>query len=451
MRCVSAIGTRAKRHFSRALNSNLAIVRHDRAPAKAFGSACVVDVSIVMPCLDERRTLAHCIAVAQSALAILAERHGLAGEIVVADNGSTDGSQELAGQLGARVVGVERRGYGAAICGGFAAARGRYLVMGDADGSYDFVESVPMVEALMNGADLCMGSRFKGDIKPGAMPWKNRYFGNPVLTGILNLLFRSGIDDAHCGLRALTKRCFEKLRLEGAGMELASEMVIKAALLNQRVAEVPVTLSPDRRDRPPHLRPWRDGWRHLRYLLMLSPAWLFALPAGLLGAASFAILAIMTVTWSSHAAGTRFGNYWAILAGSTLTLSHIGLVLALAGQLYGIRKRYRIAPKFLHTLTPLMTLEAMLITGFGLIAAGLAILIGVVVYWSAHSLEPIPNVLPAVLGTCAIAVGTQNILGGFLLAIVSGNEAEFMRGVRVQAEELKPVLPGRRAVDGVPH
>jgi glycosyltransferase involved in cell wall biosynthesis len=387
----------------------------------------VVDVSIVMPCLNEHRTLAHCIEGARRALDVLATRHALAGEIVIADNGSTDGSQELASRLGARVVNVSRPGYGAAVCGGFGAARGRYLVMGDADGSYDFLEAVPMVEALMNGADLCMGSRFKGDIKPGAMPWKNRYLGNPVLTGILNLLFRSGIDDAHCGLRALTRRCFEKLRLEGAGMELASEMVIKAALLNQRIAEVPVTLSPDLRDRPPHLRPWRDGWRHLRYLLMLSPYWLFALPASLLGAASLAMLMTITVAWLSHAEVTRFGNYWAILAGSTLTLSHIGIVLALAGQLYGIRERYRTASGFLKLLAPWLTLESMLIAGLGAIAAGLTILVAIIVYWSAHSLAPIANVLPAVAGTCAISIGIQNVLGGFLLAIVSGNEAEFLR------------------------
>ena len=395
----------------------------------------MTDVTIVMPCLNECRTLAHCIAVATRALETLNARHGLAGEIVIADNGSTDGSAELAQRLGARVVSVSRPGYGAALCGGFAAARGRYLVMGDADGSYDFIEAVPMVEALMNGADLCMGSRFKGGIRPGAMPWKNRYIGNPILTGILNLLFGAGVDDAHCGLRALTKRCFLKLRLEGSGMELASEMVIKAALLHQRIAEVPVTLSPDQRGRPPHLRPWRDGWRHLRYLLMLSPSWLFALPASLLGGVSLAILATITLAWLSHAETTVFGNYWAILAGSSLTLSHIGIVLALAGQLYGIRERYRKVPGFLRALAPWLTLETMLVAGLAAIAAGLAVLISVVVYWSAHSLAAIPNVLPAVIGTCAVAIGTQNVLGGFLLAIVSGNEAEFLQVRPVSAPE----------------
>jgi glycosyltransferase involved in cell wall biosynthesis len=403
---------------------------HHCATAKTVSegwSDRVIDVSIVMPCLNERRTLGHCIAVARSALDVLKERHALVGEIVIADNGSTDGSQQFAVQLGARVVDVPRRGYGAAVCGGFEAAEGRYMVMGDADGSYDFLEVVPMVEALMAGTDLCMGSRFKGGIKAGAMPWKNRYIGNPLLTGILNLLFRSGIGDAHCGLRAVTKGCFKRLRLEGSGMELASEMVIKAALLGERIAEVPVTLWPDRRDRPPHLRPWRDGWRHLRYLLMLSPGWLFALPAGLLGTMSLAILTTMTVSWLSHAEATRFGNYWAILAGSSLTLSHMGVVLALAGQLYGIRERYRKVPSFFRSLAPWLTLEAMLIAGLVVIAAGLSVLIGVVVYWSAHGLVAIPNALPAVIGTCAVAIGTQNILGGFLLAIVSGNEAEFLR------------------------
>jgi glycosyltransferase involved in cell wall biosynthesis len=411
----------------------------------------VVDVSIVMPCLDECRTLAHCIEVAQRALDVLKDRHGLAGEIVIADNGSSDGSQELASPLGARVVTIRRRGYGAAVCGGFSAARGRYLVMGDADGSYDFVEAVPMVEALMNGADLCMGSRFKGAIKPGAMPWKNRYIGNPVLTGILNVLFHAGVDDAHCGLRALTTECFERLRLEGSGMELASEMIIKAALLGQRIAEVPVTLWPDRRDRPPHLRPWRDGWRHLRYLLMLSPYWLFVMPAALLGTASFCILMTMSAARLFNTETIRFGNYWAILAGSGLALSHMGIILALAAQLYGIRERYRAAPEFLKFWTAWLTLEAMLTVGIGAIAIGLVTLIGIVVYWSVHSLEPIANVLPAVIGTCAVVIGAQNILGGFLLAIVSGNEAEFLKDVGVRAERPESVVPGRRVVDGIPH
>jgi glycosyltransferase involved in cell wall biosynthesis len=411
----------------------------------------VIDVSIVMPCLNERQALGHCVANAQRALDVLAERHGLTGEIVIADNGSSDGSQDLARTLGARVVNVTARGYGAALCGGLSAAHGHYLVMGDADGSYDFLEAVPMVDALVNGADLCMGSRFMGDIKPGAMPWKNRYIGNPILTGLLNLLFRAGIDDAHCGLRALTKSSFERLRLEGSGMEFASEMVIKAALLNQKIVEVPTTLRPDLRGRAPHLRPWRDGWRHLRYLLMLSPSWLFGIPACLLATVSLAVLMTIALGWLSGFEATRFGNYWAILAGASLTLSHIGLVLAFAGQLYGVRERYRMPSSWLAALAPWLTLETMLITGFAAVAVGLSILIAVVVYWSAHSLEPIGNVFPAVAGTCAVAIGMQNVLGGFLLAIVSGNEATFLERVGQQAQAPKVVLPAKQVADGIPH
>lgn len=402
----------------------------------------MTDVSIVMPCLNEQYALGHCIAMAQRALDLIKVKHGLTGEIVIADNGSVDGSQELACQAGARVVNVARRGYGAAVCTGFSAARGRYLVMGDADGSYDFMDSIPMIEALMNGADICMGSRFMGEIKPGAMPWKNRYVGNPVLTGILNLLFHSGIDDAHCGLRALTKACFERLRLEGSGMELASEMIIKASLLSQRIVQVPVTLWPDRRGRAPHLRPWRDGWRHLRYLLMLSPYWLFAVPASLLGTCSLAILMTMTAAWISSTEVTRFGNYWAILAGSALTLSHIAVILALAGLFYGIRERYRAVPDWLRPMASWLTLEAMLTLGLASIAIGLGILVGVLVHWSAHNLEPIASVLPAVLGTCSLVIGMQNILGGFLLAIVSGNNAEFLQA--------PPLVPSDRTPASLP-
>jgi glycosyltransferase involved in cell wall biosynthesis len=387
-----------------------------------------VGVSIVMPCLNERQALGHCIAVAAQALRILAERHGLSGEIIIADNGSTDGSQELAEQLGARVVAVPRRGYGAALSGGFSAAQGRYLVMGDADGSYDFLDAVPMVEALMNGADLCMGSRFRGGIKPGAMPWKNRYVGNPILTGILNLLFRAGVDDAHCGLRALTKRCFERLRLGGTGMEFASEMIIKAALLGERIAEVPATLSPDLRGRPPHLRPWRDGWRHLRYLLMLSPFWLFAVPAAFGIVLSMGVLLAGATVWlSGFGDSTIFGNYWIILAGSTMALSHVAGILAITGQFYGIREGYRKPPASILLLARSLSLEAMLIAGFAVTAAGVGVLVGVVVYWSAQNFGPIGNVLPAVLGTTLVMIGVQNVLGGFLLAIVSGNDATFLQ------------------------
>ena len=384
-----------------------------------------VDVTIIMPCLNEARCLPACIANAREALDKVHQIYGLRGEILIADNGSTDGSQTIAVSLGARCVPIARRGYGAALAGGATAAHGRYLVMGDADGSYDFRDAVAMIGKLMQGADLCMGSRFKGEIEPGAMPWKNRYIGNPVLTGILNILFRSGIDDAHCGLRALTRSAFDHLRLTGDGMEFASEMVIKATLKGLAIAEVPATLSKDLRDRPPHLRPWRDGWRHLRYLLMLSPIWLFAIPAVMLGLMALLILCIAGGAALLGKSSTLiFGNYWVILAGGLLTVSHTAALLAAAGHLYGVREGYRRRTERWQALCRWVSLERMLIAGAGCLVGGLILLGYLLSYWSANEFAPIVNVLPAVLGTSLAVIGAQNVLGGFLLSIINGNNAD---------------------------
>lgn len=413
------------------------------------------DVSIVMPCLDEAKSLPACIVNARQALERMRAELGLSGEIVIADNGSTDGSQLIARALGARVVDVERRGYGAALIGGMQAASGTYLVMGDSDGSYDFTESVAMVRSLAQGADICMGSRFKGGIEAGAMPWKNRYIGNPVLTFILNLFFEARVDDAHCGLRALSKECFERLALGGTGMEFASEMIIKAALKRQKIAETPVTLRRDLRERAPHLRPWRDGWRHLRFLLMLSPAWVFAAPAAVAAAFSFVILG---VAGSNALLGSPrespFGNYWIILAGALLGLAHVATLLATASHLYGRRQGYRRPAIWEARLARWATLEAMLVSGAGTVAAGLAILLGVIGYWSGHHFAAINSVLPAVLGTTLIVVGAQNALGGFLLAIVNGNEAKYISTTdqvstaRARTAAQSPKAEGKRAAAG---
>ncbi|HRK18771.1 MAG TPA: glycosyltransferase family 2 protein [Hyphomicrobiaceae bacterium] len=415
-----------------------------------------IDVSIVMPCLNEILSLEHCINNALEALAAMQSELGLIGEIVIADNGSTDGSQALAARLGARVVPVSRRGYGAALIGGCTAANGRYIVMGDCDGSYDFRESVGMVATLVDGAELCMGSRFKGGIKPGAMPWKNRYIGNPVLTGVLNILFRTGISDAHCGLRAFTRDCFDKLGLTGSGMEFASEMVIKASLLGCRIAERPATLSPDLRDRPPHLRPWRDGWRHLRYLFMLSPTWLFAIPAALMALFAVAIFGkALSVAMSGATGLSTIGNYWTIAAGAMLSVAHITAILAVASHLYGVREGYRKASRGTAFLARWVTLESMLIGGLALLALG-GLTLGLVVgYWSVNRYAAISNVLPAVFGTSLLAIGMQNALGGFLLAIVAGNEAEFLKAPvadvakpTVGVTEKQPEQPRQRAYAG---
>lgn len=386
------------------------------------------DVTILMPCLNEAQSLPGCIANARAALVHMRDELGLSGEIVVADNGSSDGSREIALALGARVEPVSRRGYGAALIGGAAAAQGRFIVMGDADGSYDFRDSVAMVGLLARGADLCMGTRFRGGIRPGAMPWKNRYIGNPVLTGILNLLFHAGIEDAHCGIRAITSVCFHQLRMTSTGMEFASEMVIKAALKGCRIAQVPATLSRDTRGRSPHLRPWRDGWRHLRYLLMLSPTWLFAVPAAIAAAWAMSILSFAIAAAFAGLSGlTPIGNYWVVLAGAMLGLSHVAGLLAAASHLYSVREGYRPPSRWTQRLARCVSLETMLISGAAAFASGFVLLFGVAAYWSVSGFSQIASVLPAVLGTSLIVVGGQNALGGFLLAIVGGNEAEFLR------------------------
>ena len=389
-------------------------------------NAASLAVSIVMPCLNETLSLPHCIANATEALARIEAAYGLAGEIVIADNGSSDGSQALAESLGARVVHVSRKGYGAALIGGFDEAYGRFLVMGDADGSYDFTDAVPMIGKLIDGADLCMGSRFKGGIKPGAMPWKNRHIGNPALTGILNLFFRTGVNDAHCGLRAIRREAYARLGLESTGMEFASEMVIKASLKRMRIAEVPATLSPDLRDRAPHLRPWRDGWRHLRYLFMLSPTWTFGIPAAALMGAGVLILAMAVM----HALGIltgpeRYGASWTIAATFMITTGHFAAVMALATHLYGVSAGFRPLRPVLHRMAGVLNLETALLTGGTMIAASLASLIGVGVWWTTLDFAALPSTLPLLVSIALGVVGAQTALGGLLLSVLAGHRADF--------------------------
>lgn len=384
------------------------------------------DVTIVMPCLNEVQSLPHCIANALDALARLRVELGMSGEIVIADNGSTDGSQALATELGARVVPVAERGYGAALIGGCRAAAGRYIVMGDCDGSYNFVEGVAMVAKLDEGYEVCMGNRFRGGIAPGAMPWKNRHIGNPGLTGVLNLFFRTGIRDAHCGLRAIRKDAFERLGLSGSGMEFASEMVIKAALLKLRMTEVPATLSVDLRDRAPHLRPWRDGWRHLRYLFMLSPTWVFGVPA----LAALGLAAVIFGVALLHLLGALpgepfFGTSWTIVAGFLTTCGHLALIMAVAAHLFGVRRGFRLLRPMIGRNAGWLTLETMLVSGLALIATGLAGLMAVTVSWGKGGFVALDTQLPLILFATAGALGFQNVLGGFLLSVIAGNESRF--------------------------
>jgi len=387
----------------------------------------VPDVSIIMPCLDEYGSLPHCIANAQAALEQISRQFGLTGEIVIADNGSTDGSQALAQALGARVVPVSRRGYGAALIGGCEGAYGGFLLMGDADGSYDFTDGVAMIGRLVDGADLCMGSRFAGGIAPGAMPWKNRHIGNPLLTGVLNLFFRSGIQDAHCGLRAITKRAFLECGLSSSGMEFASEMVIKANLRHMRIEQVPAKLLPDLRDRKPHLRPWRDGWRHLRYLLMLSPTWVFGVPAAMAMLAALVIFVVASLFATGLMHGTTpFGTAWTIIGGYLLTVGHFAAIMAMTTHFYGVRRGYRRLRPWLERISPLLTLENALVLGAGLIGLSVIGLGAIGVRWTAGGFAALPSVLPLTLAAAVGAVGVQTALGGFLLSIIAGHDSAFV-------------------------
>jgi glycosyltransferase involved in cell wall biosynthesis len=384
------------------------------------------DVTIVMPCLNEVITLPECIRGAQKTLAALNDTYGLSGELIIGDNGSTDGSIELAQQMGARVVHIKEKGYGHALDGAIRAAKGRFLVMADSDGSYDFMEAIPMIEKLTQGFDLCMGSRFKGEIKDGAMPWKNRYIGNPLLTGILNLLFDSNLSDAHCGIRAFTKAAYLELGLTSRGMEFASEMVIKATLLDVKRTEVPVTLYPDGRDRPPHLRPWRDGWRHLRYIVMLSPYWLFFVPGMIMGALGIVIFLLLLLNPNQEViriGALSFGNHWLIVAGMLLVLAHQNLIIGFATTLYGVKMRYRRFGKFLGRLIGAVNLEIMLSIGLITALLGAGLFAFVFLNWSAQGFGSLDQIRAISGAATLIILGMQNFFGGFLLAIIAGNSA----------------------------
>ncbi len=396
------------------------------AKGDGAGDGSSPEVTIVMPCLNEIESLPHCIGNALDALALMRTELGLSGEIVIADNGSTDGSQALATELGARVVDVPARGYGAALIGGCEGARGQYIVMGDCDGSYNFTESVAMVAKLSEGYDVCMGNRFKGGIAPGAMPWKNRMIGNPGLTGVLNILFRSGIGDAHCGLRAIRKECFTRLGLSGSGMEFASEMVIKAALLKVRMTEIPATLSHDLRDRAPHLRPFRDGWRHLRYLFMLSPTWVFGVPALVALTIAATIFLFGLGHYTQILSGPSFfGTSWSIVGGFLATAGHFCLIMALATHFYGVNRGFRLLRPTLRRFANWLTLETMLVSGLAATVVGGLGLVSVTIGWGQGGFVALENPLLLILSVALGTIGLQNVLGGFMLAIIAGNESQF--------------------------
>jgi glycosyltransferase involved in cell wall biosynthesis len=375
-----------------------------------------IEVSIVMPCLDEAESLGACIRMAQEGLAAVAAR----GEIVIADNGSTDGSQEIARGLGARIVDVPSKGYGAALTGGFEAARGRYVIMGDADGSYDFSALQPFLERLREGDQLVMGNRFKGGIEEGAMPFLNRYLGNPVLSFIGRLLFPSSIGDFHCGLRGFRRDILPMLDLQSPGMEFASEMVVKATLNDLRISEVPTTLSPDLRSRPPHLRPWRDGWRHLRFLLLFSPRWLFFYP-GLALMLIGATLMIALLPGSLTIFGTTFDVHTMVYASAMIVVGFQAILFAVFARIYAMTEGFLPEQPELDNLMKKVTLETGLLVGGVLILGGVALAVVVLAIWGGNGFnaldyrETLRVVIPS--GTMLV-LGVQTVLASLFLSIL---------------------------------
>jgi len=374
------------------------------------------EVSVVMPCLNEAKTVGVCIDKALSCL----KKMKVKGEVVIADNGSTDGSQDIARDHGARVVPVAQKGYGSALQGGIADARGKYIIMGDADDSYDFSRLEGFVERLRQGHDLVMGNRFRGGIMPGAMPWLHRYIGNPVLSGILNLFFHSGVGDAHCGLRGFSKESYKRLGLSTPGMEFASEMVVKASLQKQKISEVPVILHPDGRDRPPHLRSFRDGWRHLRFLLLLCPLWLYLIPATLLLGGGLGIMAWLT-SGPREIGSVVFDVHTMLLGSLAVILGYQTIWLWAYAKVHGWTSGLLPADTFSKNVFKRLNLERGLIAGAAMLLSGLVLNGWLVHTWMGQDFGPLDVSLTlryALWGFTAMVLGVQTIFGSFFLSML---------------------------------
>jgi hypothetical protein len=376
----------------------------------------MTELTILMPCLNEAATVGTCVAKAREFLS----RAGIRGEVLVADNGSEDGSPELAERAGAQVVRVAQRGYGAALAAGIAAARGRYVIMGDADDSYDFSRLEPFVEKLRNGHPLVMGNRFKGGILKGAMPWLHRYLGNPVLSFIGRLLFRAEVGDFHCGLRGFDREAVRALDLRTPGMEFASELVVKAALAGWPIAEVPTTLRPDGRGRPPHLRSWRDGWRHLRFLLLFSPRWLFLYPGLTLLALGVALTtALYFAPLHVGRAGLDIHSmlYASASAMLGLQLCLFALFARVSAQNAGLLPRQ----PALDRLLEVVTLERGLVAGLAAVLTGL--IWSAIAFWHWReagfgALDPRVVMRDTIPATALMVGGMEVFLASFLLSIL---------------------------------
>jgi len=381
-----------------------------------------VEVSVVIPCLNEANSLAYCVDKAMKAF----QAAGLTGEVVVADNGSTDGSIQIAEEHGARVIRVTERGYGAALRAGVAGARGPFIIMGDADDSYDFTDVPRFVEKLREGNDIVMGNRFSGEIKPGAMPPLHKYFGNPGLTALLNTLFHAHIGDGYCGMRGFTRSLYDRLDLRSSGMEFALEMIIKSAQIGARIAEIPIILWPDKRGRAPHLRSFRDGWRSLRFMLLYAPNWLFLLPG-----AALVLAGLFLVFWllpgsrqiSPHVVldihTMIFGVIFTLLGAQILSIGAFAKVFSYA-------ERFDRRSVSLRRVLKRVTLETGLLLGGGLFLMGFAGCAWVTWQWAASGFGELHQIRQVLFWSMWLFLGLQIIFAAFFLSMLGISRETFI-------------------------
>jgi glycosyltransferase involved in cell wall biosynthesis len=375
-----------------------------------------VELSVVMPCLNESRTLGTCI---NKARAII-ERLGIHGEVIVADNGSTDGSQAIAEGLGARIVPIATRGYGSALRGGIAAARGEYVVMGDSDDSYDFSQLGEFVYKLKEGYDLVMGNRFQGGIRPKAMPFLHRFLGNPVLSWLGRLFFGCSVGDFQCGLRGFRKDAIDRLELQTTGMEFSTEMVVKATLFNLRVTEIPTILSRDGRDRSPHLRTWRDGWRYLRFLLLYSPRWLFLYPGIVLLSLGSGIGAWL-LPGPRTVGSLTFDYHTLLFAAMAILIGFESVNFAVFSRMFAASEGLLPEDLWLSRLYRYVTLEVGLLVGALLILVGAGMWVLGLSFWQSHHFGPLDPekslriVIPAFV---SLTLGIQIVLSSFFMSVL---------------------------------
>jgi len=387
----------------------------ERSQSDRMDTSLPVEVSVVIPCLNEANSLAFCVDKAVKAF----RASGLSGEVVVADNGSTDGSIQIAEEHGARVVQVPERGYGSALRAGIAAARGPLIIMGDADDSYDFTDVPRFVEKLREGYDMVMGNRFRGGIKPGAMPPSHKYLGNPGLTALLNIFFRAHIGDSYCGMRGFTRALYDRLDVRSTGMEFALEMIIKAAQIGARISEIPIILWPDKRGRPPHLRSFRDGWRSLRFMLLYAPNWLFLLPgAALVAVGLFLVFWLLPgprqisprVTLDVHT--MIFGVIFTLLGVQTLSIGAFA-------KLFSYAERFdRHGSVSLKRVLKRVTLESGLLLGGALFLTGFAGCAWITWHWAASGFGPLHEVRQVLFWAMWLFLGIQVIFASFFLSML---------------------------------